>query len=191
MPSRFGLYSRAAIGLYLMLLPLCMQAEQWTVLTRVDDLTIELDQQSITYSTPGSRLAWTRIALDDESARTAGYASIHILGRYDCGSPGFRVLRRSYRDGTGHPLREENPAKPRQTAVKPGTINERIYRAVCQPASFAELRRLAEAAGENVDRVLSRASGSGSAKTADDRTERVEERIFPPPDRRRKPASPG
>lgn len=130
-------------------LSVCASAADWVAVAHDPLRTVELDLASITKSSGDSKVAWGRIVLSDSQATKSGYKSVRAMNRYDCANRSFVIVKRVYMTGDDTVLREESIDVEKATPVRPGTVDERFFQAVCpQPkASPVNLRDLAREAG--------------------------------------------
>lgn len=137
-------------------------AADWVSVAHDALRSVEIDLSSITKSESDSKVAWGRIVLSDSQAARSGYKSVRAMNRYDCSNRSFVIVKRVYLDADDEVLREENVNVERATPVRPGTVDERFFQAVCpQPkANRVNLRDLAREAGK-------RASQTGQAARRD------------------------
>lgn len=156
------------------LLPLCLlvcavsaHAAKWVTVASDRVRRVELNQESVLPSDPGTKVAWGRIVLSDEQAKLAGYKIVQALNRYDCRTRSFVVLRRTYLTGDDRTVREETIGKQDGYPVRPGTVDERFFDAVCKSESVADLRKIAQQAASEIARAKELAKGTGSVRRAD------------------------
>ena len=143
-------------------------AADWVSVAQDRVRSVELDRASVMASDGGSKVAWGRIVLSDNHARTSGYKSLHVLNRYDCANRSFSLVKRVYYSADARVLREEDLSKEAPSPVRPGTADERFFLHVCpQPVqarasnpSHRELQALAREAG----RRAAAASSSAPAR---------------------------
>ncbi len=133
--------------------------------------TVELDLSSITKSDGDNKVAWGRIVLSDSQAARSGYKSVRAMNRYDCSNRSFVIVKRVYVGDDEKVLREESVDASQATPVRPGTVDERFFQAICpQPkASPTNLRDLAREAGRRASQANSspsRQSRSGERDNA-------------------------
>lgn len=123
------------------------QAADWHVVSTDRGKTIEIDRDSVLRAESGKKVAWGRLVLGEEDARKTGYAMVQALNRYDCQSLKFATIKRVYLDEHQKILREERAGSDSEIALLPGTLDEKLFREVCQPPGAEELRQVAEQAG--------------------------------------------
>lgn len=136
-------------GLTFSCLSICASAADWVAVAHDPLRTVELDLSSITKSEGNSKVAWGRIVLSASQAARSGYKSVRAMNRYDCANRSFVIVKRVYMADDDTVLREENIDIEKATPVRPGTVDERFFQAVCpQPkAGPTNLRDLAREAG--------------------------------------------
>lgn len=141
MKSRL-LLATAALGL-----ALPAMAANWTLIVKDSTRNVEIDQDSVLQSDPGTKVAWARIRLASEDADEAGYATVKALNRYDCRERSFFTIKRVYLDGASRVIREERVVEQRPIDVKPRSVDESLWRAVCKPPAARDLANMAKEAG--------------------------------------------
>lgn len=122
------------------------QADDWISVAHDTLRSVEIDLSSIMSSERDSKVAWGRIVLSDSQAARAGYKSVRALNRYDCANRSFVIVKRVYLGEDGHTLREENIDAGKATPVRPGTVDERFFKAVCPAPKKPNLTALAREA---------------------------------------------
>ncbi len=128
-------------------------AADWLTVASDAQRRVELDRASILPSDAGSKVAWGRIVLSDEQAKTYGYRSVRALNRYDCRSHSFMIVKRVYLSDDERTMREDRIDATSPSAVKTGTIDDRFFNEVCKPASATDLRKVAKQAIEQMARA--------------------------------------
>ncbi len=123
-------------------------AADWVEIVAGKERSVEIDRASILQSDPGTKVAWGRIVIGDAEVEGAGYQSVKALNRYDCRAATFSTIKRVYLDAEQRVIREERIVEPKVFGVAPGSIDERLFREVCQPPSADKLATLAEKAAE-------------------------------------------
>ncbi len=118
-------------------------AANWQLVLSDRDRRVEVDRGSILSSDAGTKIAWGRVVLTSEEARTSGYAMIKALNRYDCRNRTFATVKRVYVDADDNIVREEPASAQTPMAVARGSVDERMWREVCNPPSAADLQKLA------------------------------------------------
>ncbi len=106
-------------------------AADWVSVAQDRVRSVELDRASVMASDGGSKVAWGRIVLSDNHARTSGYKSLHVLNRYDCANRSFSLVKRVYYSADARVLREEDLSREPPSPVRPGTADERFFLHVC------------------------------------------------------------
>ncbi|MCB1906759.1 MAG: carbonic anhydrase family protein [Rhodocyclaceae bacterium] len=86
--------------------------------------------------------------MKDADVDSAGYKSVKALNRYDCRAATFSTIKRVYLDAEQNVIREERVVEPKVIEVTPGSVDERLFREVCQPPTASRLAQIAETAGE-------------------------------------------
>ncbi|CAM5502100.1 carbonic anhydrase family protein [Thauera mechernichensis] len=120
-------------------------AADWQLVLSDRNRRIEIDRDSILSSDAGTKISWGRVVLTTDEARSAGYAMIKALNRYDCRNRSFTTIKRVYVDAADNILREE-AVDGASVMVTPNSVDERMWREVCDPPSAAELLKLANEA---------------------------------------------
>ena len=118
-------------------------AADWQLVLSDRDRRIEIDRASILRSDAGTKISWGRVVLSSEEARRSGYAMIKALNRYDCRNRTFATVKRVYVDAEDSIMREEPVSAEAPIAVARNTVDERMWREVCDPPSAVELQKLA------------------------------------------------
>ncbi len=118
-------------------------AADWQLVLSDRDRRIEIDRASVLRSDSGTKISWGRVVLTSEEARRSGYAMIKALNRYDCRNRSFATVKRVYVDADDNIVREEPVAAEAPIAVARNTVDERMWREVCDPPSAVELQKLA------------------------------------------------
>lgn len=118
-------------------------AADWQLVLSDRDRRIEIDRASILRSDTGTKISWGRVVLTSEEAQRSGYAMIKALNRYDCRNRTFATVKRVYVDADDNIVREEPVAAEAPIAVARNTVDERMWREVCDPPSAVELQKLA------------------------------------------------
>ncbi len=136
------LLAAAAFGLALPVV-----AADWTLIVKDSTRNVEIDRDSVLQSDPGTKVAWGRIRLSSEDAEEAGYAIVKALNRYDCRERSFFTIKRVYLDAASHVIREERVVEQRPIDVKPRSVDERLWHAVCKPPAARDLANMAREAG--------------------------------------------
>jgi carbonic anhydrase len=107
---------------------------------------VEIDRSSIFDSDRGTKVSWARVVLTPEEAKSAGYATIKALNRYDCVNRSFLTVKRVYLDGSEQIIREEAVAEQTPMLVARNSVDERLWREVCRPPSSKDLEKVADEA---------------------------------------------
>ncbi|MBU0601357.1 MAG: carbonic anhydrase family protein [Gammaproteobacteria bacterium] len=124
-----------------------LQAADWHTISTERGKKIEIDRDSVLRAEGGKKVAWGRLVLTDADAQKTGYAMVQALNRYDCQSLKFATIKRVYLDANLKILREERTGSDSEISLLPGTLDEKLFREVCQPPAPEELRQVAEQAG--------------------------------------------
>lgn len=121
--------------LLFLLLALSLQASaaDWFSVAKDKLRVVEIDRASVMDSDAGTKVAWGRIVLSDTQAEKAGFKQIRALNRYDCRNRSFLLVKRAYFSADEVLLREENLSATTATPVRPGSVDERFFNAVCPP----------------------------------------------------------
>ncbi len=122
-------------------------AANWTLIVKDATRFVEIDQDSVLQSDPGTKVAWGRIRLSSEDADEAGYATVKALNRYDCRARSFFTIKRVYLDASSRVIREERVVEQRPIDVNPRSVDERLWRSVCKPPAARDLASMAKEAG--------------------------------------------
>ncbi|WP_018227664.1 carbonic anhydrase [Methyloversatilis universalis] len=119
----------------------------WATVATDRGKKIEIDRDSVLRAEGGKKVAWGRLVLSEADAEKTGYAMVQALNRYDCQSLKFATIKRVYLDAGQRILREERTGSDGEISLLPGTLDEKLFREVCQPPGAEELRQVAEQAG--------------------------------------------
>jgi carbonic anhydrase len=142
-------------------------ASQWVTISRDKGRQIEIDRSSVLVSNGGTKVAWGRVLLSEHEATSLGYSAVKSLNRYDCRKKSFIPVRRVFFDASGAPIREEELAGGKPVAISADSINDKIYKEVCQPASLEQLRALAGTAAEKAEASVRSKQSDASLSHAD------------------------
>ncbi len=145
--------------------------EGWETVMQDREREVQIDRGSVMRSDRGTRVAWARVVLSPSEAAIAGHAVVQALNRYDCVNRSITTLRRRYLDARNIIVREESVGEPRAVTVAANSVDERLWREVCQPGGMAELERIAEEA----TRIIAEMGGDGVARGAPERRVPVEQ----------------
>ena len=137
-PSFFMILALASAG--------AANAAEWTEIVAGKERQVEIDRASILQSDPGTKVAWGRIVMKDAEVASAGYKSVKALNRYDCRNGSFSTIKRVYLNADQRVIRQERVVEPKVIKVAPGTVDERLFREVCKPATAAKLAEVAKKA---------------------------------------------
>lgn len=148
-----------AIGLYA---PWGLAQDAWETIGRDRDREVQIDRRTILQSDGGTKVAWGRIVLSPTEAEKEGYASIKALNRFDCFNRSFFTVKRVYLDAHNIVLRDESVLDQRPILAARNSVDERMWREVCQPPGGGSLRDVAAEAG----RVAAEASGAAAPAPA-------------------------
>lgn len=121
-------------------------ADSWETVLRDRNRQIQIDRGSIILSDRGTKVAWARILLSPAEAAAQGYSTIQALNRFDCLNRSVVTVKRRYLDERNIVVREEEVADPRPLLVTRNSVDERLWREVCQPPSAVDLERVAQEA---------------------------------------------
>ncbi len=134
----------AALGLLLCGMALSGHADDgWVTVFGDGARQVQIDRASVLPSDGGTRVAWARVLLSSSEADGTDHVAAHALNRYDCVNRSVTTLRRRFVDARNMIVREEVPTLLRAQAVVSGTVDERLWREICQPATLRDLARIA------------------------------------------------
>ncbi len=141
-------------------------AADWQLVLSDRNRRVEIDRGSILSSDAGAKISWGRVVLTSDEASASGYAMIKALNRYDCRNRTFVTVKRVYVDKDDNIVREE--AVPDQTplTVARNSVDERMWREVCNPPSAADLQKLASEAAKLAAAPAGAAAGAAAAPAA-------------------------
>ena len=137
---------RIRLSLWVVVLGLSFAAyaqEGWDTVMQDREREVQIDRGSVMLSDRGTRVAWARVVLSPAEAAIAGHNFVQALNRYDCVNRSITTLRRRYLDARNIIVREESVSDPRAMTVVANSVDERLWREVCQPGGMAELERIA------------------------------------------------
>ncbi|WP_370701719.1 surface-adhesin E family protein, partial [Thauera phenylacetica] len=141
-------------------------AADWQLVLSDRDRRIEIDRASILRSDAGTKISWGRVVLTSEEAQRSGYAMIKALNRYDCRNRTFATVKRVYVDADDNIVREEPVGAEAPIAVARNTVDERMWREVCDPPSAVELQKLAAEAARIASAQPAAAPGAAPPQAA-------------------------
>lgn len=128
------------------------QAADWQKVASDRGRRVELDRHSVLAAEAGKKVAWGRMVLMPDDAAKEGFYIVKALNRYDCRNQRFSILKRVFLREDHMVIREERIEEPKEMPIVAGTVDEKLYREICVPASTAELQKemqkLAREAGE-------------------------------------------
>lgn len=133
--------------------------DAWDTIGRDRDRELQIDRRTILQSDGSTKVAWGRIVLSPTEAEKEGYASIKALNRFDCFNRSFYTVKRVYLDASNMVLRDESVIDQRPILAARNSVDERMWREVCQPPGSGNLQDIAAEAG----RVAAVASGAAAA----------------------------
>ena len=137
-------------------------AADWQLVLSDRNRRVEIDRSSILSSDAGTKISWGRVVLTSEEAKASGYAMIKALNRYDCRNRAFVTVKRVYVDKDDNIVREESVPDQTPLAVARNSVDERMWREVCNPPSAADLQKLASEAAKLAAAPASAAAGSAT-----------------------------
>jgi len=123
-------------------------AADWQLVLSDRNRRVEIDRSSILSSDAGTKISWGRVVLTSDEAKASGYAMIKALNRYDCRNRTFVTVKRVYVDKDDNIVREEAVPDQAPLAVARNSVDERMWREVCNPPSAADLQKLASEAAK-------------------------------------------
>jgi carbonic anhydrase len=141
-------------------------AADWQLVLSDRNRRVEIDRSSILSSDGGTKISWGRVVLTADEASASGYAMIKALNRYDCRNRTFVTVKRVYVDADDIIIREEAVADQAPLAVTRNSVDERMWREVCNPPSAADLQKLASEAAKLAATPAAAAAGSAAAPAA-------------------------
>ncbi len=141
-------------------------AADWQLVLSDRNRRVEIDRSSILSSDAGTKISWGRVVLTSEEAKASGYAMIKALNRYDCRNRAFVTVKRVYVDKDDNIVREESVPDQTPLAVARNSVDERMWREVCNPPSAADLQKLASEAAKLAAAPASAAAGSATTPAA-------------------------
>ncbi|THF54781.1 carbonic anhydrase [Pseudothauera rhizosphaerae] len=156
-----------------------VHADAWAVVMHDNSRRVEIDRGSIIDAGGATKVAWGRAVMSAEEGRRVGYTTVKALNRYDCANRAFFTVKRVYLDEEHRVLREETVVDQNVVMVARNSVDERMWREVCRPASAAELAQVARKAAEAVEPVSAAAGGRTIRvdSVADDGVDAIERTI--------------
>lgn len=151
------------------------RAADWRYVAPDKGARVEFDRASLLPSDPGKKVVWVRLVLPPKEAAREGYQSLKSLNRYDCRAWRYSTVKRVYLREDMSVMREERVEGERESAIRSGTIEARLFREVCRPPTTSELKELALQAAEAAemaagsDRKDGKAAGRESKRAAEAR----------------------
>lgn len=115
----------------------------WVTVAKDREREVQVDTETILPAEAGIKVAWGRVILAPSEAERLGFAMIRALNRFDCQHRTFTTVKRVYLDAEGLPIRDEAVAQEQAVPVVKGSVDERLWRAVCEPMSPQALQRVA------------------------------------------------
>jgi len=119
---------------------------EWVTVAKDREREVQVDTETILPAEAGIKVAWGRVVFTPAEAERLGFFAIRALNRFDCQKRTFTTVKRVYLNRDELPIREEMVAEQQAVPVVKGSVDERLWRAVCQPASPQELKQAAEQA---------------------------------------------
>ncbi|GAB6051064.1 hypothetical protein JCM16106_19170 [Hydrogenophilus islandicus] len=137
---------RGVIAGVAMLMWLPIAHAEWVTVAKDREREVQVDTETILPAEAGIKVAWGRVVFTPAEAERLGFFAIRALNRFDCQKRTFTTVKRVYLNREELPIREEMVAEQQAVPVVKGSVDERLWRAVCQPASPQELKQAAEQA---------------------------------------------
>lgn len=139
---------RRFILLAVSLAALQSHAADWQNVATEKGARVDIDRASLLPSDPGKKIVWMRLVMAPEDAAKEGYHTLKALNRYDCRANRYATIKRVYLREDMTVMREERVEGERESSVKPGTTDDKLFREVCQPPSVSDLKKVAMQAAE-------------------------------------------
>jgi len=117
---------------------------EWQTVARDRDRLVQIDPDTLIPAEGGVKVVWGRVTFSPEESRRRGYAAVKALNRFDCQRRTYTTVKRVYLDANDLPVAEETIDSPQPAPVLPGTVDERLWMAVCSPPSAEALQRIAQ-----------------------------------------------
>ncbi|WP_217125297.1 surface-adhesin E family protein [Hydrogenophilus thiooxidans] len=115
----------------------------WVTVAKDREREVQVDTETILPAEAGVKVAWGRVLLAPSEAERLGFAMIRALNRFDCQRRTFTTVKRVYLDAEGLPIRDEAVVQEQAVPVVKGSVDERLWRAVCEPMSPQALQQVA------------------------------------------------
>lgn len=141
----------------------------WVTVGKDDVREVQLDRGAVIDSDAGTKVAWVRINMLSDGDRD--YAAIKAMNRFDCNTRSFTTLKRVYLNARHHILREESVKDEAPVHFTAGSMDERLWREVCEQGSSSEGGGAAalQDVAARVEQALA-AAGAKSVRGADGST---------------------
>ena len=144
------------------------QAADWQNVASEKGARVDIDRASLLPADPGKKIVWMRLVMAPEDATREGYHTLKALNRYDCRANSYATIKRVYLREDMTVMREERAEGERESSVKPGTTDDKLFREVCQPPTLSDLKKVgmqAAEAGQKAAKTEEKdAKASGEAK---------------------------
>lgn len=185
LPSNFPApmkLARFALAAALLAQPLTAAfAADWQLVLSDRSRRVEIDRGSIFVSDGGTKVSWSRVVLSPTEAAQTGYAAIRALNRYDCRNRSFSTIKRLYLDAASNVVREEEVVDQTPQVVTRNSVDERMWREVCNPpTSAADLQNIANQVATLATASTAAATAAPTAPPAPPAGEGREASILPP-----------
>lgn len=132
----------------------------WVTVGKDASREVQLDRGGIINSDAGTKIAWVRIVMQGaEGGRD--YAGIKAMNRFDCNGRSFVTVKRVYLNAQNQILREESVKDEQPVLFSAGSVDERLWREVCDPAAGGGAAALQDVAAR-VEQALAAAGAKTS-----------------------------
>ena len=106
------------------------QVDGWVTVGKDDAREVQLDRGGVIDSDAGTKVAWVRINMLSNGGQD--YAAIKAMNRFDCNTRSFTTLKRVYLNARQQILREETVKDEAPVHFTAGSMDERLWREVCE-----------------------------------------------------------
>ncbi|MBO7411200.1 MAG: hypothetical protein J6T92_04685, partial [Ottowia sp.] len=104
--------------------------EGWATVGTDGSREVQLDRGGVIDSDAGTKVAWVRINMLSNDGQD--YAAIKAMNRFDCNTRSFITLKRVYLNARHQILREESVKDEAPVYFTAGSMDERLWREVCE-----------------------------------------------------------
>ena len=121
---------------------------EWHTVMRDRDRQVQINRSTVTASSDGTKVAWARLLLSPTEATEKGYVSVRTLNRYDCAKRTYTTIKREYLDAQLMIVKEERPQEETPRQITRYTVDERLWREVCDAPQAGKIQDLVRQADQ-------------------------------------------